>query len=79
MSDRDRELIEHIQLAAQRLEEVADAGRDYFEASWMVRAAAEHQLEIIGEAVGKLSHELAQQRPRSAVGQGAGHAQLHRA
>lgn len=52
MSGRDRDLIEHILLAAERLEEISDAGRDYFEASWMVRAAAERQPEIIGEAAG---------------------------
>ncbi len=63
MSGRDRDLIEHILLAAERLAEIADAGRDSFEASWMVRAAAERQLEIIGEAAGKLSDEFAQQRP----------------
>lgn len=63
MSGRDRDLIEHILLAAERLGGISDAGRDYFEASWMVRAAAERQLEIIGEAAGKLSSELAQQRP----------------
>lgn len=61
-SGRDRDLVEHILLAAERLEEIANAGRDSFEASWVVRAAAERQLEIIGEAAGKLSPELAQQR-----------------
>ena len=63
MSGRDRDLVEHILLAAERLAEIANDGRDYFEASWMVRAAAERQLEIIGEAAGKLSDEFAQQRP----------------
>ena len=63
MSGRDRDLVEHILLAAERLAEIANDGRDYFEASWMVRAAAERQLEIIGEAAGKLSGEFAQQRP----------------
>ena len=63
MNGRDRDLIEHILLAAKRLEEIADDGRDSFETSWMERAAAERQLEIIGEAAGKLSQELARQRP----------------
>ena len=63
MNGRDRDLIEHILLAAERLEEIADDGRDRFETSWMARAAAERQLEIIGEAAGKLSQELARQRP----------------
>ena len=63
MSSRDRGLIEHILLAAQRLEKIADAGRDQFEESWMARAAAERQLEIIGEAAGKLSGEFARKHP----------------
>lgn len=63
MSSRDRDLLEHIVLAAQRLNRIAEAGRDQFEASWMVRAAAERQLEIIGEAAGKLSEEFAYQHP----------------
>ncbi|MCY4133633.1 MAG: DUF86 domain-containing protein [bacterium] len=63
MNGRDSDLIEHILLAAERLEEIADDGRDLFETSWMARAAAERQLEIIGEAAGKLSQELARQRP----------------
>lgn len=63
MNGRDRDLIEHILLAAKRLQEIADDGRDRFEASWKARAAAERQLEIIGEAAGKLSPELARQRP----------------
>ncbi len=53
MSGRDRDLIEHILLAAERLAEIAAGGRNCFEANWMVRAAAERQLEIIGEAAGK--------------------------
>ena len=31
-----RDLLEHIVLAAQRLNRIADAGRGQFEASWMV-------------------------------------------
>ena len=63
MNSRDRELIEHILFAAQRLNKIADAGRGQFEESWMARAAAERQLEIIGEAAGKLSEEFAQKHP----------------
>ena len=50
-------------LAAARLEEIVKAGRDRFDSSWLVRAAAERQLEIIGEAAGKLSQRLVAQRP----------------
>ena len=59
MRARDSELISHILTAAERLAEITAAGRDRFEASWMVRAAAERQLEIIGEAAGKLSEGFA--------------------
>ena len=63
MSGRDSGFISHIMLAAARLEEIVEAGRDRFDSSWLVRAAAERQLEIIGEAAGKLSPRLVAQRP----------------
>ena len=52
MSQRDEDLIEHILDAAAKLAEIVTAGRDYFDASWLMRSAAERQLEIIGEAAG---------------------------
>ena len=48
MSQRDNDLIEHILDAAGKLAEIVAAGRENFDASWLVRSAAERQLEIIG-------------------------------
>ena len=61
--DSDSDFISHTMLAAARLEEIVEAGRDRFDSNWLVRAAAERQLEIIGEAAGKLSQRLVAQRP----------------
>ncbi len=55
---RDNDLIEHILDAAGKLAEIVAAGRAAFDDSWLVRSAAERQLEIIGEAAGKLSERL---------------------
>lgn len=63
MSQRDNDLIEHILDAAGELAEIVAAGRENFDASWLVRSAAERQLEIIGEAAGKLSEQLHERRP----------------
>ena len=63
MSQRDNNLIEHILDAAGKLAEIVAAGRGAFDDSWLVRSAAERQLEIIGEAAGKLSERLSERRP----------------
>ena len=63
MSQRDNDLIEHILDAAGKLAEIVAAGRENFDASWLIRSAAERQLEIIGEAAGKLSEQLHERRP----------------
>ena len=36
MSGRDSGFISHIMLAAARLEEIVEAGRDRFDSSWLV-------------------------------------------
>ncbi len=63
MSQRDNDLIEHILDAAGKLAEIVAAGRGTFDDTWLVRSAAERQLEIIGEAAGKLSEQLSERRP----------------
>ena len=63
MSQRDNDLIEHILDAAGKLAEIVAAGRGAFDDSWLARSAAERQLEIIGEAAGKLSKQLNERRP----------------
>ena len=40
MSQRDNDLIEHILDAAGKLAEIVAAGRENFDASWLVRSAA---------------------------------------
>ena len=55
MTQRDADFIEHILDAAGKLAEIVSAGREDFDSSWLARSAAERQLEIIGEAAGKLS------------------------
>ena len=66
MSQRDNDLIEHVLDAAGKLAEIVAAGRGAFDDSWLVRSAAERQLEIIGEAAGKLSEQLSRAAPRPA-------------
>ena len=41
MSQRDNDLIEHILDAASKLAEIVAAGRENFDAGWLVRSAAE--------------------------------------
>ena len=59
---RDEGFIDDILSAADRLAEIVEAGRANYDASWLVRSAAERQVEIIGEAVANLSDELRTRR-----------------
>ena len=72
MSQRDNDLIEHILDAASKLAEIVAAGRENFDASWLVLSAAERQLEIIGEAAGKLSEQLHERRPDLPISEARG-------
>ena len=48
---------------AHKLAKIVARGRDEFDKDWVLRSAAERQLEIIGEAAGGLSEDLAERRP----------------
>ncbi|WP_420620699.1 DUF86 domain-containing protein [Candidatus Poriferisocius sp.] len=58
MSSRDRDLIEHIVLAAHRLKRIADAGRDQLEASWMMRAKARAMRNFIAHDYDDIDRNL---------------------
>ena len=72
MTQRDEDFIEHILDAAGKLAEIVTAGREAFDSSWLVRSAAERQLEIIGEAAGKLSDQLQARRPDLPISEARG-------
>jgi len=64
---RDRESVYHIQRSADRLAELAAAGRDAFDASWVPRSAARWEVQVIGEAAGRLSEGFRAAYPDVAV------------
>ena len=63
MSRTDKDRLEDILDASHKLAEIVERGRDEFDKDWVLRSAAERQLEIIGEAAGGLSEDLAERRP----------------
>ena len=72
MSRHDAGYIDDILLAASRLAEVVAGGRRAFDQSWLLRSAAERQLEIIGEAAGSLSEQLRARHPEVPFGRARG-------
>ena len=60
---RDRDRIQHILDAADKLAEIVAEGREAFNASWRQRDVAERRLLIIGEAAGQLSPGLMAAHP----------------
>ena len=63
MSRSDSDRIVDIQNAAARLAEIVQQGRETFDGDWILRAAAERLIEIIGIAADGLSEDLRQRRP----------------
>ncbi len=63
MSRTGKERLDDILDAARRLADIVAKGRDNYDDSWIVRSAVERQLEVIGEAAGRLSEGFALARP----------------
>lgn len=63
MTPRDRLYLAHIMEAIAAIERFTAGGREAFFASDLVQSAVVRQLEIVGEAVKKLSPELTQVEP----------------
>ena len=63
MSRSDAERVADILDAAEQLAEIASEGRCEFDENWKARLAAERLIEIIGEAAGAISPELAEAHP----------------
>ena len=63
MSRTDADCLEDMLEAVHKLADIVARGRDSFDRDWVVRSAAERQLEVIGEAAEGLSEELAERRP----------------
>ena len=64
---RDRENVGHILEAAGRLAGLAAAGRDAYDASWVSRSAARWEVQVVGEAAGRLSEGFRAAYPAIAV------------
>ncbi len=50
-------------MAAMRLGEIVECGRERFDNEWILQAAAERELEIIGEAANALSDDFCARVP----------------
>ena len=63
MTAEDSDRVEHILLRAARAAEIVAEGREAFDTGWRNLDLAIRQLEVIGEAAGKLSDEFVASRP----------------
>ena len=59
----DRAYLEDILEAIERIERYAERGREAFTADELIQTWIVHHIQIIGEAVGKLSVEVKQRHP----------------
>ena len=59
----DRAYLEDILEAIERVERYAVRGRDEFEKDELIQTWVVHHIQIIGEAVGKLSDDLKESHP----------------
>ena len=55
MTRSDQERVADILEACRRLSEIAQLGRVEYDENWIIQSAVERQLEIIGEALSRLS------------------------
>lgn len=61
---RDSALLEHMLVAADRIADlVAKTDRESFFADWVIQDALIRELEILGEAAGRLSRDLTSHYP----------------
>ena len=72
MTRGDRERVDDILEACHKLAEIAALGRSEYDRSWMLRSAAERQLEIIGQAAIRLSDEVIGANPELPIKQARG-------
>ena len=64
MSQPDTLFLEHMLQALDRIEELlARTTREEFDEDWVVQDALIRELEIVGEAAGRVSSDLAQSHP----------------
>ena len=72
MTRGDWERVDDILEACHKLEEIAALGRSEYDRRWMLRSAAERQLEIIGQAAIHLSDEVIGANPELPIKQAKG-------
>lgn len=60
----DRAYLDDIIEAIERIERYTERGRTTFESDELIQTWVVHHLQIIGEAVGKLSDEFKEQNPQ---------------
>ena len=72
MTRGDEERVHDILEACHKPAEIAAMGRAEYDRSWMLRSAAERQLEIIGQAASHLSVEVVAANPDLPIEQAKG-------